>query len=607
MDCHQAEDVDERCVSWADDARGAEVMYDRICFGPIKGRRVKARKRKSKPCLVDDIMRHINIPNNIREVLAHDLCEGFLDACEVELASHDTNNTWDYVYRTADMNVCGSTWSFDIKRDMAKRILRLKARLCAQGFTQVKGKDYFQKHSHTVPADVFRLFILVCARAGLCVTEADYTTAYLNAGVDADVFLSQPPGFFLVDEDGNELRGPNGEEIVCKVNKAIYGLMQSGMLWELEHHGTLKQFGWEQCTAEPCLFRKDFDGVTCFLCTYVDNLFMGFPVSSPHREAEIARLNTKYKITDLGTVSYSLGVRLIQNPRIKLTVMNQRPMIDEIVNTHKDQIVELRRGVRSMPCDESVLEIVKSDPESAGAIHWGKMCLVLGGKLNYIATYTRPDICATLSFIMRNVSGASEALYNALIKLVRYLRDSADKSLYFGANRDMPIRANFLAGAHALAIDPWGPSDVIFVSDASQGGPRPMQCALGFVDGCCVLWRIGRLNSTTLSACEAEWFAQTTASMLLQAFDSIFSFLLVQFRKPVIFFCDNQAAVQISEKDGTTKHMKHVLTRMAYLQEQISSGELVLVHLDTKHNVADIGTKVQSPVDFYRLRDLILT
>ena len=277
---------------------------------------IRPRKVKSKDCKVENALRHIEIPNNIKGVLKHEFREEFLDACESELSSHDANSTWTLVARKPGMKVIGSTWSFDIKRDTDKSILRFKARLCAQGFGQIKGIDYHRKYSHTVPLDILRLLISICAERGLELTEADYTTAYLNAGVDTEIYMSQSPGFAAVDDHGNELRGENGEELVCMLGKAIYGLIQSGLLWEEEHHDALKDLTWEQCGGEPCLFRKKIKGVWCYLCTYFDNLFMAFPPGSTHREHELEVIRKRYDIKDLSRVSYSLGVRVRKNPHV---------------------------------------------------------------------------------------------------------------------------------------------------------------------------------------------------------------------------------------------------------------------------------------------------
>ena len=220
----------------------------------------------------------------------------------------------------------------------------------------------------------------ICAQQGLEVTEADYKTAYLNAKLDTKIYMKQAPGFPAIDENGNEIRGPNGEEMVCQLDRAIYGLVQSALKWEQEHHGTLiNDLGWEQCSGEACLFRKVFNGITCYICTYVDNVFMGFPPGSKDKQHLLELLGKKYVITDLGPVAYSLGARVIQQPRIRQTVIHQKPSIDEICKQYYEEIKSSgeTHKMRTTPCDPSIMEIIKSDPDSQDVKDWKHKCLDL--------------------------------------------------------------------------------------------------------------------------------------------------------------------------------------------------------------------------------------
>ncbi|MBO8631081.1 hypothetical protein INO08_15360, partial [Staphylococcus aureus] len=90
-----------------------------------------------------------------------------------------------------------------------------------------------------------------------------------------------------------------------------------GLMWEEEHHTTLKATGWTQCEGEPCLFKRIFDGVECYLCTYVDNLFLGFPPGSEHRQKVFDELGSYYELNDLGTVKFTLGAKIFQQPRLQ--------------------------------------------------------------------------------------------------------------------------------------------------------------------------------------------------------------------------------------------------------------------------------------------------
>ena len=92
---------------------------------------------------------------------------------------------------------------------------------------------------------------------------------------------------------------------------------------------------------------------------------------------------------------------------------------------------------------------------------------------------------------MRNVLGAGEELYNALLINVRYLRDTRTYSNRYSTN-GMEFRAHLLRHTTDLREDPWSDFDVVWLSDASYGGPRPM----AFIGGAPFAWKIGRLECT---------------------------------------------------------------------------------------------------------------
>ena len=105
-----------------------------------------------------------------------------------------------------------------------------------------------------------------------------------------------------------------------------------------------------------------------------------------------------------------------------------------------------------------------------------------------------------------------------------------------------------------------------------------MACAIAFIGGAPFAWKIGRLECTSLSSCESEWFAQTIAAKLNQGLICVFQFLHIDVKLPIIFFCDNKSAVQLAEADRSTKRMRHVLTRLAYLEEQIDAKHLIMLY-----------------------------
>jgi hypothetical protein len=64
-------------------------------------------------------------------------------AIREELEMLKKTGTWELTERPPNVNVVGSKWVFRAKKDAAGNVVRYKARLVAQGFSQVPGVDYF--------------------------------------------------------------------------------------------------------------------------------------------------------------------------------------------------------------------------------------------------------------------------------------------------------------------------------------------------------------------------------------------------------------------------------------------------------------------------------
>ena len=74
-----------------------------------------------------------------------------------------------------------------------------------------------------------------------------------------------------------------------------------------------------------------------------------------------------------------------------------------------------------------------------------------------------------------------------------------------------------------------------------------------------------------------------------------------------LILCDNQAAVLLSDGNTSSKRMKHVATRIAFLRELVQNKTITLLHISTKGNIADIFTKVLPASTFHELRQYMLS
>ena len=106
-------------------------------------------------------------------------------------------------------NLVTGKWHFALKRNSKGEIIRHKARYVARGFKQKRGVDYDQTYSPTVKMVTLRVSSAVQNEMKL--KQLDIKTTYLNAGIEEEIFVDQPPGFVK--------KNANGKSYVCRLKK----------------------------------------------------------------------------------------------------------------------------------------------------------------------------------------------------------------------------------------------------------------------------------------------------------------------------------------------------------------------------------------------------
>ena len=536
------------------------------------------------------------VPRTYDEAISLPDSAEYWTAMRVEVDSHEKIPSYKLVEKPPGARVLPSIWAYDLKLDQHLKVKRHKARLCCGGHRARHGYEYFYKHSTTTSLDAFRIFVAMSAYRGWLIKEEDYSTAYLNAELTNEVYMHQPRGFTKY--------APDGQPYVCRLLRALYGLPQSGRLWQLTHTTALLDIGFTQCIAEHALFKKeDEDGNKLFLCINVDNIYSSTNCEKL-RENVMDQLREKFELNPLGTVEHTLGVRVRQFPKAHLITLDQEQYIHSL--TEKFSLHDPNKHIkdRATPYASGLIDLQPLRDDHPLVAKWKSPCLRIAGALNWVAAFTRPDISFALNQCMRCIGGAHEEVYNALLHILGYLSRTADRRVNYGRDVDSPLRNHVLDHTRNLRFDIFQPGDPITFVDAG-GGSKPTQCCYIFLLGGVVSMRVSKLTSTVLSVCEAEWHAATTGAARLMALEPLLEFLEIPHKPPFVILCDNKSACMLSDSDHTTKRMRHVMTRLHYLQEHVDRGKIFLVHIQTEGNLADIGTKPHTGKTLNRLASLM--
>jgi len=81
--------------------------------------------------------------------------------------------------------------------------MKHKARLVARGFLQKEGFDYKELFSPIARHETIKLVIVVATSKGWPLYHLDVKSAFLNGTLEETVYVTQPPGF-IIDEQNRK-------------------------------------------------------------------------------------------------------------------------------------------------------------------------------------------------------------------------------------------------------------------------------------------------------------------------------------------------------------------------------------------------------------------
>ncbi|GKC07790.1 putative ribonuclease H-like domain-containing protein [Tanacetum coccineum] len=154
---------------------------------------------------------------------------------------------------------------FRNKKDERGIVVKNKARLVSQGYTQEEGIDYDKVFAPVARIEAIRLFLAYASYIGFIVYQIDVKSAFLYGTIEDEVYVCQPPGF----EDLHFL------DKVYKVEKALYGLHQALRAWYETVSTYLLENRFRRGTIDKILFIKKDKSDILLVQVYVDDIIFG--------------------------------------------------------------------------------------------------------------------------------------------------------------------------------------------------------------------------------------------------------------------------------------------------------------------------------------------
>ena len=292
---------------------------------------------------------------------------------------------------------------------------KLKSRLVGGGHMQDRELygDVASPTGATVSLFIVAIIAVVEQRR---VATADIASAYINADMDEEVLMriDRECASVLCELYSNYSNFVNHDgSIVVRLKKALYGCIQSAMLWYRELSTFLFSLGFTTNPYDECVFNQNYAGygqctvfvyvddllVTCKSQTIIDNLFNA--LESKYREVKRNHgINHNY-----------LGMTF--NFKKDSVLVGMDSAVEETIRSMNVE------GNATSPAGNNLFN-VNSDSVALSADRKEKFHSVVA-KLLYIAKRVRPDILTAVSFLSTRIQAPTDEDWVKLLRVLKYL------------------------------------------------------------------------------------------------------------------------------------------------------------------------------------------
>lgn len=506
----------------------------------------------------------LETPRNMTEALKGPDAEGWRESLEKELDSIQNAGTWDLIDKSDVPSGCRS---IDSRLVLATKIdpsggedHKLKTRLCAKGFTQRHGIDYFETFSPVGHRQSFRLLLSITASLNLELKGLDITTAFLHGPLDETIYMRLPPEVEL------------GHGKIAKLKKALYGLKQAGRCWNEELDRWLRSKGWIANEDDACVYLLKGDSGSIELMLYVhvdDQAIAGYSEEAINSFIDV--LDSRFPCKRQGDLKHFLGMEIHRNRLEKKIWITQMQYTNRVL----ERFSLLSCKTRQVPMSPSVPPTLTipnpEDIQAARTLPYRE----LTGSLQYLSTMSRPDITFAVNRMSSFNAGWTEKYFEICKGILRYIAGTRTHGIRLGGTED---------GLQAYVDADWN-ADV-----------RDYKSTTGWIvkyNGGVIGWKSKKQSVQAHSTAEAEYMALDDVARDLvwerRSLGTLGMSNSISLPTPVAV--DNQAAITLAKNKTSHDSTKHIHFRFHYIRSLITSKELSVTYLDTNLNHADILTK----------------
>jgi hypothetical protein len=394
--------------------------------------------------------------------------EGWVSAMHDKLHQFTRNDVWTLVPRPAEHNIIGTKWIFKNKKNEHGTVVRNKARLVAQEYTQIEGIDFDETFAPVARLESIRILLSFACHLGFKLYQMDVKSAFLNGILQEEVYVEQPKGF----------QDPYHPHHVYKLKKALHGLKQGPRAWYKHLTTYLLAKGFTRGQADRTLFIRQQGTHKLIAQIYVDDIIFGATLDSLAHEF-FEEMKQEFEMSMIGELNYFLGLQVKQT--VEGIFISQSKYAKDLVKRFG---LDGKSRART-PMSTSV----KISSDLAGKSIDPSLYRSMIGSLLYL-TASRPDIAFSAGVCARFQANPIESHLTAVKCIIRYVNDTLSYGIWYSRETNLVVAGYSNADWAGNADD----------QKSTSGG-----CF--YVENNLVAWMSKKQATISLSTAEVEYIA----------------------------------------------------------------------------------------------------
>ena len=489
-------------------------------------------------------------PSTYREAAAH---SEWQHAMAEEIHALERTGTWDLVPLPTGVRPITCKWVYKVKTHSDGSLVRYKARLVARGFQQEYGRDYDETFAPVAHMTTVRTLLAVAAVRQWSISQLDVKNAFLNGELREVVYMQPPPGYTV--SDGT----------VCRLRRALYGLKQAPRTWFERFSAVITRIGFSASVHDPALFIHTSPRGRTLLLLYVDDMII---TGADHQFIDFVkkRLHEQFLMTDLGSLRYFLGLEIISS--LEGIYLSQEKYIQDLLTRacltdQRTVDTPMEFGLHLRPGEGEPL----ADPTRYRH---------LVGSLVYLGI-TRPDISYAVHILSQFVSAPTQLHYSHLLRVLRYLRGTVTRRLFFPRSSSLQLQAY---------------CDATWASDPTDRRSLSAYCV--FLGSSLIAWKTKKQNVVSRSSAEAELRAMASVTAEITWLRWLLQDFGVSTATPTPLLSDSTGALSIARDPVKHELTKHIGVDASYTRSQVQDRIVAPQYVPSELQLADFLTKAQT-------------